>query len=396
MVRVARSSPSDRPFHELEELVEEPVPSLETRFDIAHLLKEMERRGKITPSSPEERQRVIQEEHAKGHFGRESVYRSLYARGHWWIGMRRDIQDELRGCVPCLRHVIAKRGFNPATPITAALPWDHIQIDSVVHLKPSKPEGYTAMLVVVDVCTGFVILRPVLSTKAQHVAPELWKLFNDFGFPRVIQSDNGSEYTNHIVKEMIKQAGVSHRYITAYQPRTDGKVERNIGTAKSIIRKHLFGVEDHWPAFVPWAQSCMNNRITELTGSTPFSLMFGRRFNPYQDYSTSAPLETMAETEWAQLQDRMIAVIYPSIAERVALQKLSLKKRLDKRHRAVKYKKGDIVMLRRPESIMGQPLGAFEAHHVGPYMVESVSNRGLSLLSPPPVHLSLAQLALTN
>ena len=54
----------------------------------------------------------------------------------------------------------------------------------------------------------------------------------------------------------------------------------------SIIKKHLHGVNKSWTAFVPWAQSCINNRISELTGSTPFSLMFGRKFNPFQDYST--------------------------------------------------------------------------------------------------------------
>ena len=36
--------------------------------------------------------------------------------------------------------------------------------------------------------------------------------------------------------------------------------------------------------------------------------MFGRKFNPYQDYTSSAPLEVMNESEWAAQQDRMYLI----------------------------------------------------------------------------------------
>lgn len=340
------------------------------------LIVAMELRGKTLPASREERLRLINEEHARGHFGREAIFRSLYRRGYWWIGIRRDIQEQIRRCIPCLRHVIAKVGFDPATPITAALPFDHIQIDHATHLPVSVPGGFTAILIIVDVCTGFVILRVLPNTQVENIAPVLWQIFNDFGFPRVLQSDNGPEFTSHVIREITRISGVDHRLITPYQPRTDGKVEKNIGTVKSILKKHLHGVFTSWPVFVPWAQSCINNKITELTGATPFSLMFGRRFNPYQDYSSSAPLETMNETEWARIQDQMIAIVYPSVAERVALQKGIMAKRMDKRPRAVNFRKGDIVMLKRPERVMGQPISTFEDQYVGPYMIESKNRTG--------------------
>jgi transposase InsO family protein len=356
----------------------EVEPGIPTRSvdEEKRILLAMEDRGKISPASEEERTRLIDEEHARGHFGREAVYHALRRRKYWWIGIRRDIQRRVRNCIPCLRTVIAKTGFDPATPISAALPWDHIQMDSIIGLPISVPGGYTAILVIVDVCTGFIILRPVTDIRAETIAPILWQLFNDFGFPRVIQSDNGSEYTSRVVQEMVRLSGVEHRHITPYQPRTDGKVERNIGTVKQIIKKHLHGVFTSWPAFVPWAQSCVNNKITQLTGSTPFALMFGRRFNPYKDYSSTDPLDTMHETEWARIQDQMMNVVYPSIAERVALQKTIMATRMNRRTRAINYRKGDIVMLKRHERVMGQPIGTLENEYIGPYMIESKNRTG--------------------
>ena len=351
-------------------------PQSSSNVDELKTIAAMEYRGKTAPSSINERFRLIDEDHARGHFGREAVFRALYRRGFWWPGIRRDIQDRIRLCIPCLRHVIAKTGFDPSTPISAALPFDHIQIDFIVQLPSSSPDGFTTILVLVDVCTGFIILRAALNSQVEIIAPILWNIFNDFGFPRVIQSDNDPTFTSHVIQEMSRIAGIDYRFITPYQPRSDGKVERNVGLVKDIIKKHLLGTYENWPVFVPWAQSCINNKISQLTGSTPFSLMFGRRFNGVTDYSHSNPLETMNEIEWAKTQDKMISIIFPSVAERVALQKDLLKQRMDKRHRAVNYKKGDIVMLKRPERVMGKPIGTFEAQYVGPYMIESKNRMG--------------------
>ena len=111
--------------------------------------------------------------------------------------------------------------------------------------------------------------------------------------------------------------------------------------------------------------------------------MFSRRFNGVNDYSHDTPLEIMNEIEWSRVQDRMISIIYPAVAERVAMQKNLLKHRMDKRQRAVNFKKGDIVMLKRHERVMNQPIGTFEAQYVGPYMIESKNRMGAITLVTP-------------
>jgi transposase InsO family protein len=349
----------------------------------------MEYRGKTAPPSRRERFKLIDEEHAHGHFGREAIYHALYRRGFWWPGIRPDIQARIRRCIPCLRHVISKTGFDPSTPISAALPWDHVQIDYIVQLVSSEPDGFTVIIIVTDVCTGYVLLRALLNSQAETSAPVLWNIFNDFGFPRVLQSDNDPSFTSHLIQEMSRIAGIDYRFITPYHPRADGKVERNVGSVKEVIKKHLHGVYTNWPVFVPWAQSCINNKISVVTGSTPFSLMFGRRFNGVHDYTTTQPLEVMNETEWSQTQDKMISIIYPSVAERVALQKGLLKDRMDRRPRAVNFKKGDIVMLKRHERVMNQPIGTFEPQYVGPYMIASKNRTGaITLVTSTGVPLS--------
>ena len=112
-------------------------------LDELKVVAAMEYRGKSAPSSQQQKNQLIMNEHAQGHFGREAIFRSLYKKGYWWPGIRQHIQEQIRKCVPCLRHVISKTGFDPSTPITAALPFDQVQIDFIVQLIASTPDGFT-------------------------------------------------------------------------------------------------------------------------------------------------------------------------------------------------------------------------------------------------------------
>ena len=109
--------------------------------------------------------------------------------------------------------------------------------------------------------------------------PHYGMLFNDFGFPRVIQSDQGTEFVNALIAEMCRTAHVDQRIITRWHPRADGRVERTVGLAWDVIKKELHGVKENWPMFVPWAQSCLNNKVSELTGASPFPTLL---WSPFQ------------------------------------------------------------------------------------------------------------------
>jgi hypothetical protein len=337
---------------------------------------QLERRGKISPASDEEKRALIDKEHLFGHFGREAIYKALDKKGYWWPKMRAGILSVLASCDACTRFVVTKRGYNPAEFITAGGPWDHIQIDCSVHLPASK-DGYTAMLVIIDVFTGFIQLRPMRTTSAECVAQELWSLFCIFGLPKIVQSDNGPEFVNNMLRALVKLTGIDHRFISPYNPRADGKVERSIQTVMSIIKKLLHGSENHWPLFVPFAQLSFNNKVSSLTGSDPFSLMFGRSMNDIKDYtgvvagSDPAPISL---DNWKAHQEKVLSVIRPAVSDRTVISKQKMIATLNK-HRKVllpdAFPNGSIVMLTDPLRST-----KFEPKYIGPYTVTRRSRNG--------------------
>ena len=342
-----------------------------------------ERKGKRIPA-PEDRTAILQHEHAMGHFGREAIYTSLWNKQVWWPNMRKAIHDMLVTCDACTRYTVTKAGFHPAQFITSSSPWDHIQMDTSVHLPVSK-EGMKVLLVVIDVFTGYIILRPLKTNTALLVAKELWNIFSLLGLPKVIQSDNGSEFVNAVVKELVILMGVEHRFISPYNPRCDGKVERSIGTVMSIIKKLLHGSDNTWPMFTSFAQFTFNNKITALTGSSPFSLMFGRVFNDVGDYAMDDIVNyevdgVMANNmdTWKQHQQKIISLIYPAINDRVIAHKQKMIKVLDANRKQVvvdDLPTGASVML-----VDRVRKNKRESKYVGPYIIVRRSRGGAYVL----------------
>ncbi len=63
--------------------------------------------------------------------------------------------------------------------------------------------------------------------------------------------------------------------------------------------------------------------------------------------------------------------------------------RMNKRQRAHNYRKGDVVMLRRHERVMGKEIGKFEDEYTGPYIIESKNRTGaITLVNPLGVPLN--------
>jgi hypothetical protein len=339
------------------------------------LLVEMEKRGFKRPATKEECIREVETAHLFGHFGRDAIFKNLLMKKQmWWPGMRNDIEHVLQNCDQCTRYVVGKRGFHPAQSIRSQGPWDHVQMDTSVHLPPGR-NGFTTLLVVIDVFTGFVLLRAVKSTDAESVADALWKIFCDFGLPKIIQSDNGPEFVNEVIRAMVKLTGMDHRLISPYNPRADGKVERVIGSVTMIIKKMLHGTNEYWSLFVPFAQLSYNQKITELTGSSPFALMFGRTLNEMKDYTQSAdhPLPINLN-DWKSHQEKIISLVYPVISERINKGQDKMVQTLNKHRRTIipsALPTGSVVML-------NDPLRAnkFEPKYVGPYTIVRRAHNG--------------------
>jgi hypothetical protein len=84
------------------------------------------------------------------------------------------------------------------------------------HQTTDNKEHY--LLLMVDVLSCFLLVAALKDKSMLSVSQQLVKWFSIVGFPCVIPSDNGSEFVNSVIKEMLSLLEVEHRLTTPYHP----------------------------------------------------------------------------------------------------------------------------------------------------------------------------------
>ncbi len=329
-----------------------------------------EKRGCTVPAVSE-RENLIQVSHEKGHFGVTAIFRDLTKRKIWWPGMMQDITTIIKQCRTCQEYTIVKQGFHPMQSVRASQPGDHFMID-VMHMIEST-DGMKYILTIIDVFTGFVMLYAIPNIQAETIAQKLWEVICILGPPKIIQSDSGSEFVNAIIKVLMRHEGISHIVITAYHPESDGKVERCNRTVRITINKMVQGMHVHWPLYLSFVQLSINSKISELTLSTPFALMFARKMNDFVDYShVQQEDQKVALDDWKKHQEEVLSLIYPQIELRAKRVQDEYKQKLEQIRKNVLLRDlppGTQVMIFDEKYLKGTPKPNTAPKYIGKYVI---------------------------
>jgi len=330
----------------------------------AKLVFEAELRGYQFPSIFEQEE-IIQRHHALGHFGLKLMLDKIHEEGFYWPKMRKDIETVIKNCQQCQRYNIEKEGFHPARSITAYSPWDHLQIDLIGPV-PTSESGASYILTLVDVCTGYVVLRSLPNKEMETVARSLWKIFCEYGTPKILQSDNGSEFVNQAVQAMTHLYGVDHRLITAYHPNANGLVERKNKDVSQALKKYTEGSFAAWDDWLPLIQLGLNEGINQRTGSTAFALMYGRSFNNFHDFTnieindSSINTTTAIQESWTNFKN----LVLPALENRTSNVKIKQEQQLNKRKQMKPLQPGTYVM-----AIDNLKSSKWEPNYEGPFEI---------------------------
>ena len=368
-----------------------PAPALEVTNDKPRLMTDEEKllvaidkKGFKVPLLAE-RMPLLERYHSFGHHGRDQLLRQLDANKLWWPGRRLDIEELMNDCVSCITHNITRDGYHPASSVRSSLPGMHWQFD-LAHM-PRTPDNLEWLLVAIDVFTGFVVLRILDQNDSDAIAKALWEIFSLLGAPKVLQCDNASVNTATVVDAVCNLMGIERRFITPYNPEANGKVESAIGKVKQMLAKDLHGADSLWPFRLCFIQMAYNTRVAKLTGSTPFSLMFNRKFNLIHDLAPDGvPVPYNPNVgPWQEYQDEVTSFIYPAVELRARGVQADYIKKLNAARRRVidrPLPAGTTVVLKDERYLKGSPKPPFQPRYRGnEYTVVERTNNGAYVLS---------------
>jgi hypothetical protein len=247
-----------------------------------------------------------------GHFGARYMVNSIQATGQTWPDMLEQAQKIVDNCRACQQYNTTREGFHPAQTTDATFPLDHVAIDcATLHCTSN---GAVYVLIMVDYFTKFVFIRALSDKKMTTIANALWLIFADFGLPKIIQSDNGSEFVNSLIKELVLATKMDHHLTTPYYPQANGRVERKVRVVLNTIKKQLEGHNANWSKYVAVTQLAINLQISASTSASPFTLMFGRPFAGLSDFR-HAKVEDLSPESRLQYLTKIQDIVYPAIVQ---------------------------------------------------------------------------------
>lgn len=103
----------------------------------------------------------------------------------------------------------------------------------------------------------------------------LVKFFTMFGLPKVVQTDQGTNFTSRVLSQVLKTLGIKHVTSSPYRPESQGALERFHQTMNSMLRKHCLESQKDWDDAVPFVLFAAREAVQESLGFSPAELVFG-------------------------------------------------------------------------------------------------------------------------
>lgn len=168
----------------------------------------------------------------------------------------------------------------PLRNIQSAHVFERVQLD-LLQMKQVKYKGtqYRYILTVIDVFSRYLFCRALSNKTAKNVAEALEEIFLEHGWPKIVQSDNGSEFREKVSK-LLERHKVKVVKGRPYHPQSQGVVERQNRIIRAKIRfaAHRRGRRGYnWAKELKRICCAINLQPKEvLAYQSPFSVYFGR------------------------------------------------------------------------------------------------------------------------
>ncbi|XP_042559700.1 uncharacterized protein LOC116219171 [Clupea harengus] len=305
------------------------------------------------------------------------------ARRFFWPGLKGDISRYIRECHTCQMtgKPNQKIPMAPLQPIPAvSAPFEYLLVDCVGPL-PRSRAGHCYLLTIMCQSTRYPCAYPLRSITARSVLKALTDFMSTFGIPRVIQSDQGTNFMSKLFARALRQLKAKHNISSAYHPQSQGALERFHQTLKSLLRSFCVELSSDWEEGLPWLLLAIREVAQESIGFSPNELVFG--------HAVRGPTTVLAD-EWSTKQPPANVLDYVSgfryrlyqarAAARKALARSQCKmQRLFDRKTTERYfEKGDQVLALQP--IIHSP---FQARFAGPYtIVKCLSGHNCLIATP--------------
>ena len=219
---------------------------------------------------------VLVEAHDKlGHQENTRTY-CLIKYQYYWKGMNKDIHKYIAKCALCHREKAKIQNYPLQMTEIANRPFDKITIDLVTEWYTST-SGNKHILSIIDHLRGWPEAFPIPDISTDTIVTTFINKYLPVHMClRYILSDNGTEFKNSLMDQVLKQLGIEWIFSAPYHTQSNGKLEVFHKYLKPTLKKLCEKDPSNWDQYLN--QLLASYRVTPnlAMAEMPFFLVYGR------------------------------------------------------------------------------------------------------------------------
>ena len=229
-------------------------------------------KGITRPYIPKQLQRkVFDAIHEMAHTGPNRTQKLIQAR-FVWSGMKKMVKNWAQACMHCQSCKITRHNKPQIEPISVSSEkFRDIACDIVGPLTDSN--GFRYILTIVDRYSGWLEAVPIVEATINSALRALIQNWIcRYGIPNSLITDRGSIFTSPRFRDVMRSFGIRHNLTCAWNPASNGCVERTHRVLKSALRG---GESTNWSHKLPFALLAINSSYQQGTKTCPSAIVFG-------------------------------------------------------------------------------------------------------------------------
>ena len=156
-------------------------------------------------------------------------------------------------------------------------------------------KGYKYVLCVIDEVTNYMITAPIKYSRSEEVEVLINDVISKYCVPYYMIVDLDSAFMSLLMNYLFKRLGIQIKTVAPYNHQSL-QAEDSIKSLSKILTKHLTGMGEMWPDYLPFATLAHNtyNSPNLSNYSPPYELGFGRKPKLLLDLETDPDIKVLA------------------------------------------------------------------------------------------------------
>ena len=213
--------------------------------------------------------------HRVGHQGRYNTRERVQQR-FYFPDMTKIVEKMVTECVICQQKTQQRKDQKHTLASSPqGFPFQKVSLDFVGPLSESS-RGNKYLLTVKDVFTRWIEAYPTSDMTAETVINCLERqFFSRYGIPLQLHSDNGTQFTSELMKEVCRVLRINKTETPTYNPKSN-PVERSHRDLGLMLRAMTTKTAQDWEDVLPACLFALRTSRNFSTNITPFYALYGR------------------------------------------------------------------------------------------------------------------------